>query len=37
MRPLLSLVLLAFPALAQVTYENVRKGPGENWLTYAGD
>ena len=33
---ILSVALLA-PAAAQVRYEDILKGPGENWLTYAGD
>ncbi len=32
------LVLLAcLPLAAQVTFDDIRKGPGDNWLTYAGD
>ena len=27
----------ALPLAAQVRYEDILKGPGENWLTYAGD
>jgi alcohol dehydrogenase (cytochrome c) len=29
-------ILLCAPVAAQVRYEDIRKGPGENWLTYAG-
>jgi glucose dehydrogenase len=29
--------LLAALAGAQVRYEDILKGPGENWLTYSGD
>ena len=39
--PLLSLSLfcltLSAPLSAQVSYDDIRKGPGDNWLTYAGD
>jgi alcohol dehydrogenase (cytochrome c) len=28
---------LAAPATGQVRYEDILKGPGDNWLTYAGD
>ena len=30
------MLVLALPALAQVRYEDILKGPGDNWLTYAG-
>ncbi|MGH9658605.1 MAG: PQQ-dependent dehydrogenase, methanol/ethanol family, partial [Bryobacteraceae bacterium] len=30
-------IALALPLAAQVRYEDILKGPGENWLTYAGD
>lgn len=30
-------LLLSAAATAQVTYEDIRQGPGENWLTYGGD
>jgi glucose dehydrogenase len=29
-------VLAALPAAAQVRYEDIVKGPGDNWVTYAG-
>lgn len=29
-------LLLAGPLAAQVRYEDLLQGPGENWLTYAG-
>ncbi len=32
-----ALGLVALPAGAQVTYENILDGPDEDWLTYAGD
>ena len=39
--PLLSLLLfcltLSAPLSAQVSYEDILKGAGDNWLTYAGD
>src|SRR2546426_5656382 len=28
---------LSLPCAAQVRYEDILKGPGDNWLTYAGD
>jgi alcohol dehydrogenase (cytochrome c) len=34
---LLTICLAAMPLAAQVTYEDILKGPSENWLTYAGD
>jgi alcohol dehydrogenase (cytochrome c) len=34
---LLLLCGLAGPLTAQVRYEDIVKGPGDNWLTYAGD
>ena len=33
----LALALLALPLSAQVRYEDLLQGPGENWLTYTGD
>ena len=30
-------LLLALPLTAQVRYEDILKGPGQEWLTYAGD
>jgi glucose dehydrogenase len=36
MRVLLIGCLLCLPASAQVRYEEILKGPGENWTTYAG-
>ena len=30
-------ILLALPLAAQVRYEDILKGPGQEWLTYAGD
>lgn len=30
------LLLLCLPAMAQVRYEDILKGPGTDWLTYAG-
>ena len=34
---ILILALAAGACMAQVRYEDIVKGPGENWLTYAGD
>ena len=34
---IMALALVALPAGAQVTYENILEGPDEDWLTYAGD
>ena len=36
-RSLLCMALLAGTLLGQARYETIRKGPSENWLTYAGD
>ncbi|MDQ2901232.1 MAG: PQQ-binding-like beta-propeller repeat protein, partial [Acidobacteriota bacterium] len=36
MRKLILLVILSAGARAQVRYEDILKGPGENWLTYSG-
>ena len=36
MRVLLFTCLLCLPAFGQVRYEDILKGPGENWTTYAG-
>src|SRR5512134_895912 len=36
MRVLLIACLLCIPVSAQVRYEDILKGPGENWTTYAG-
>ncbi|MDQ6707684.1 MAG: PQQ-binding-like beta-propeller repeat protein [Acidobacteriota bacterium] len=36
MRTLVLLVAIGATASAQVRYEDILKGPGENWLTYAG-
>ncbi len=36
MRVLLLTCLLCLPASGQVRYEDILKGPGENWTTYAG-
>src|SRR5271168_2261902 len=33
----LPVISLAHMGLAQVRYEDILRGPGENWLTYAGD
>ena len=30
-------LILAAPLLAQVRFEDIKKGPGDNWLTYSGD
>ena len=32
----LGIYLLALAAAAQVRYEDIAKGPGQDWLTYAG-
>src|SRR5215217_895458 len=37
MRTLLLGSVFCVCALAQVKYEDIAKGPGENWLTYAGN
>lgn len=37
MRRMLFCSLLAFAVAAQVTTEDLRKGPNSNWLTYIGD
>jgi alcohol dehydrogenase (cytochrome c) len=37
MRVVLLLTAMLAPLSAQVLYEDILKGPGENWLTYAGD
>ena len=37
MRTLLLSCVLCATAVAQVKYEDITKGPGENWLTYAGN
>jgi len=34
---LIALALVCLPSSPQVLYEQLRKGPGDNWLTYAGD
>src|SRR3954451_7449750 len=34
---IVSLLLAAGSAAAQVKYEEILKSPGENWLTYSGD
>jgi alcohol dehydrogenase (cytochrome c) len=36
-RNTLFFLALSLPGLAQVRYEDILRGPGENWLTYAGD
>jgi alcohol dehydrogenase (cytochrome c) len=36
-RYLLLSIMLVLPGLAQVRYEDILRGPAENWLTYAGD
>jgi hypothetical protein len=33
----LLLLALSLPGLAQVRYEDILRGPADNWLTYAGD
>jgi len=33
----MNILLLAGLLVAQVRYEDIRQGPSENWLTYAGD
>ena len=37
MRIAITALLLSLTAIAQVTHDQIRAGPGENWLTYAGD
>ncbi len=37
MRRAAALALLAMSAAAQVRYEDIQKGPDQNWLTYSGD
>ncbi|HUQ92289.1 MAG TPA: PQQ-dependent dehydrogenase, methanol/ethanol family [Bryobacteraceae bacterium] len=37
MKPLIMTLLVAASAFGQVRYEDILKGPGDNWLTYAGD
>jgi alcohol dehydrogenase (cytochrome c) len=37
LRPVFLTLVLLVPASAQVRYEDILKGAGENWLTYAGD
>ena len=37
MKQFFAAILLAAPLCGQVTFEKIRKGPGEDWLTYAGD
>jgi len=37
MRNTLLLLALSLPGLAQVRYEDILRGPADNWLTYAGD
>ncbi|MBI3680075.1 MAG: PQQ-dependent dehydrogenase, methanol/ethanol family [Acidobacteria bacterium] len=34
---ILWMAALCLPAVAQVRYEDILRGPGDNWLTYAGD
>jgi alcohol dehydrogenase (cytochrome c) len=36
-RSILWLLCATLPLAAQVRYEDIRKGPAEDWLTYAGD
>ena len=33
----LTVILISSPLSAQVSFEDIRKGPGADWLTYAGD
>ena len=36
-RQVLWVALAALPLAGQVRFEDIRRGPGANWLTYAGD